>query len=136
MHPDFHLYYRLDENREPVKCSMEELDWSEKHRRVGRNRVGIIPPRTLVSTVFLGLNHQFGEEGPPVLFETLVSGPCTDDDIVARYHTWDEAEQGHRSWVRIIRRRRRNRFSLFGFLLGISATGILWALSALIPGAY
>ena len=30
-----------------------------------------------VSTVFLGLNHNFGE-GPPILWETMVFGPVQD----------------------------------------------------------
>lgn len=50
-----------------------------------------------VSTVFLGLDHAFGE-GPPQLFETLVfGGPLADE--MERYSTWDEAEAGHKAMV-------------------------------------
>lgn len=45
-----------------------------------------------VSTVFLGIDHQWGN-GPPLLFETMVFG--TDDDMTERYSTWDEAQAGH-----------------------------------------
>jgi hypothetical protein len=46
-----------------------------------------------VSTVFLGLDHQFGD-GPPLLFETMT---FVGDDSVSceRYSTWAEAEAGH-----------------------------------------
>ncbi len=46
-----------------------------------------------VSTIFLGLNHQFGD-GPPLLFETLIIGGPNDGDM-RRYPTWKEAEIGH-----------------------------------------
>lgn len=50
-----------------------------------------------VSTVFLGLDHAFGD-GPVQLFETLVfGGPLADE--MDRYSTWDEAEAGHQTMV-------------------------------------
>jgi len=55
----------------------------------------------IVSTVFLGLNHQFGD-GPPLLFETMVfGGPL--DQAQARYPTWHEAEQGHEAMCARVR---------------------------------
>ena len=47
-----------------------------------------------VSTVFLGLDHQFQPEGPPLIFETMVFGG-THDQWQERYSTWKEAEDGH-----------------------------------------
>lgn len=47
----------------------------------------------VVSTIFLSLDHQFGN-GPPLLFETLVLGGEHDGDMW-RYSTWQEAELGH-----------------------------------------
>jgi hypothetical protein len=51
-----------------------------------------------VSTVFLGLDHNFRESGPPILFETMV---FVGHDSVEqeRYSTWAEAEEGHERWV-------------------------------------
>lgn len=46
-----------------------------------------------VSTVFLGMNHQWGE-GPPLVFETMVFGPY-DAGEQHRYATWDDAWDGH-----------------------------------------
>ena len=51
----------------------------------------------LVSTVFLGVDHSFGE-GPSILFETMVFGGNWDLGQ-RRYSTWDEAEKGHRRVV-------------------------------------
>lgn len=85
------MYYNLVDG-EPVAVSIHEwthpgdrMDWV-----VGRSYVG----HTLVSTVFLGLDHDFGRTGRPVLFETMVFGNHGDEQCV-RYHTLDEAISGH-----------------------------------------
>jgi hypothetical protein len=62
-----------------------------------------------ISTVFLGLNHQFGR-GPPILFETMVfhktegaarhwkdAGEAFEQ---CRYANWEDAEIGHRAMVK------------------------------------
>ena len=46
-----------------------------------------------ISTVFLGLDHSFGN-GDPLLFETMIFGGPNGGEQ-ARYHTWAEAEDGH-----------------------------------------
>ena len=50
-----------------------------------------------VSTVFLGLNHNYGD-GEPLLFETMVFGGEHDEEM-ERYSTWEQAEEGHNRWV-------------------------------------
>ena len=52
-----------------------------------------------VSTVFLSLNHAFGQ-GPPVLFETMIFGG-PHDDYQERYTTVEEAREGHRRAVEL-----------------------------------
>jgi hypothetical protein len=47
-----------------------------------------------VSTVFLGLDHNFLGNGPPILFETLVFGGEWDGEMF-RYSTFEEAVEGH-----------------------------------------
>jgi hypothetical protein len=51
-----------------------------------------------VSTVFLGLDHNFFGSKPPIFFETMA---FVGDDTVGceRYSTWAEAEAGHVRWV-------------------------------------
>lgn len=50
-----------------------------------------------LSTVFLGIDHSFGH-GPPLLFETAHFAIRTAD-ILQRYSTWAEAEEGHARWL-------------------------------------
>src|ERR1700761_3372970 len=59
-----------------------------------------------VSTVFIGLDHQFDEDGPPLIFETMVfGGPLNESQ--RRYSTWEEAEAGHREMVEEVRKYHR-----------------------------
>jgi len=50
-----------------------------------------------VSTVFMGLDHNFGADGPPILWETLVFGGPLDGQG-ARYASHQAALDGHRDW--------------------------------------
>lgn len=63
-------------------------------RLVGTTEVG----DSRVSTVFLGLDHSYGE-GDPVLFETLVFDGALDGEM-ERYHTFEEAKAGHLAMVK------------------------------------
>jgi len=49
--------------------------------------------RVGVSTVFLGINHQWGS-GPPILWESLVSGTSLDGEM-HRYTSRADALRGH-----------------------------------------
>jgi len=86
------MYYIL-RGHEPILCeSIEEWGkWFENSdkRRVAEEKHGDIR----VSTVFLGLNHRYGN-GPPLLFETLIFGGAHNEEMW-RYTTWDEAVAGH-----------------------------------------
>lgn len=53
-----------------------------------------------VSTVFLGLDHNWGS-GPPLIFETMIFGGKFNE-YQARYSTWAEAEEGHARVVEAI----------------------------------
>ena len=85
------IYYTLkDKKSVPTFNKHEWSNWFEKADRiVAKDTV----ENSRISTVFLGLDHSFGE-GPPLLFETLVfDGPLADE--MERYRTWEEAEAGH-----------------------------------------
>src|SRR4051794_39297838 len=55
----------------------------------------------VVSTVFLGIDHNFGfgPDKDPLLFETMIFGGDERSEFgesyCERYHTWGEAEAGH-----------------------------------------
>jgi hypothetical protein len=88
--------YILDGHKAVVeKDLMKWAAWFENaNRAVGRTEIS---KDVSVSTVFLGLDHQFGE-GPPLIFETMVFGGPLDQQE-ERYSTWEEAEAGHKHWV-------------------------------------
>ncbi len=95
-------HYILD-GHTPVPAS-DALAWaawfetSYPARRVAEDVVNGVR----VSTVFLGLNHQWGK-GPPLLFETMTFGDGDKADRQWRHSTWEEAETGHAvvvAWLR------------------------------------
>ncbi len=52
-----------------------------------------VKPGVDVSTVFVGVDYDFGI-GKPALFETMIFGGERDAER-HRYSSWDEAQQGH-----------------------------------------
>lgn len=77
------------------------LDWARSFetsdRRVALTKItGDSPPKVIeVSTVFLGIDHSFGD-GPPLLFETMTFGDLGDDgEVQERYSTEVQAKEGH-----------------------------------------
>lgn len=116
------LKYKLDGTQPvPVEDVFEWGEWLEgADRSVCQTRIG----RWFVSTVFLGIDHNFhmpfAPDGSPVdhrpvLFETMVFTavdhprvkfstriPCLFN-FQERYHTWTEAEQGHQKVCDFVR---------------------------------
>lgn len=78
----------------------KQFEQSEK-RRVGYTEFPNGDTKVKVSTVFLGLDHNFGT-GEPQLFETMVFGGPLDGQE-ARYATWGEAEKGHEAMCALVR---------------------------------
>lgn len=67
-------------------------------QRVAFDRIGDVD----ISTVWLGLDHNFSGEGPPLIFETMVFGGRHDQEQ-QRYATEQAALFGHSLWVAHIR---------------------------------
>jgi hypothetical protein len=97
------VYYILDADNNPIP-EPNALDWAiwfeDNHsRRVGWTQ---ITSEIVVSTVFLGLDHNFSGQGGPILFETMVfGGKC--DEYQCRHHTWAEAAAFHAMVVEELR---------------------------------
>ena len=91
--------YILDENGEPKEVSMEEWGyWMETaQRHVAEDDIGDV----WVSTVFLGLDRNFGAEGPPVLWETMIFGG-EHNDYQDRYTSRESALEGHQRALRMV----------------------------------
>ncbi len=91
------LDYILDDQGNAVPAPSLEA-WGEffeqrDKRRLARDEVGDI----VISTVFLGLDHSWGQ-GPPVLWETMIFGG-KHDEYQERYTSRDDALAGHRHAV-------------------------------------
>jgi len=89
-------------DKTPVPCE-DTYTWGkymeEEDRTVSNTYIGDVH----ISTVFLGVNHSFHEQGPPILFETMIFGG-KHDDFQQRYETWEMAEAGHKAAVELVER--------------------------------
>lgn len=85
-------------DKTPVQCD-DLLEWSKWFETADRHIAKTEADGVKVSTVFLGLDHSYGD-GPPVLFETMIFGGEHDEEQW-RYYTWEEAEIGHREACKI-----------------------------------
>jgi hypothetical protein len=106
-----HKYYILDRNHQPVATDM--MTWGrwfedDANRRVAHSETEF----HWISTVCLGLDHNFFGKGPPILFETMVFERqehitkvfgkerfVHEEMDCVRYATWDEAKAGHAAMV-------------------------------------
>ena len=96
-------YHYILEDEQVV--SVDAARWSawmefHSHERIVARTV--VQAGVEVSTVFLGLNHNWGA-GPPILFETMVFGGLLDQEM-ARYATMEESRQGHWAMVNRVKR--------------------------------
>lgn len=85
--------YILD-GKMPVKTNNID-EWARWYQTADRHVSRTEVDKVVVSTVFLGLDHNYSQVGPPLLFETMIFGG-KHDDYQERYSTWNEAEEGHR----------------------------------------
>lgn len=99
--------YILSDDHVPVKVSDLTL-WAKWRAAAGEEgvRVGFDCVGTAdISTVFLGVDHRFFGDGPPLLFETMIfNGPGDLDRAQWRWSTWDEAAAGHADAVMLCRK--------------------------------
>jgi len=80
-------------DRVPVSCP-DLMKWGRFMQEADRHVAQTMVDGIRVSTVFLGLNHGWGD-GPPVLFETMIFGG-EHDEYQERCCTWAEAEEMHK----------------------------------------
>jgi hypothetical protein len=75
--------------------------FEEGGRIVAQTEVEVEGKKVFVSTVFLGINHNFSAgRQPPVLFETMIFGG-KHDEYQERYKTVEEAKKGHEVAIQI-----------------------------------
>jgi hypothetical protein len=76
----------------PVRCDnlhIWALKFEDPNRQVRLDKRNDV----IVSTVFLGTDHSFGN-GPPLLFETMIFGG-EHNEYQERCGTWEQAEAMH-----------------------------------------
>lgn len=103
-------WYMLDDDKNVIPAPMdadgklptkEYFDWLESQE--GK----IIKQETVnghwISTVFLGIDHGFGREGPPVVFETMIfpNAENMHEKDCWRYATHQEALEGHKNACKV-----------------------------------
>jgi hypothetical protein len=112
----------------PVPCE-DLLKWGRWMQSADRFVLRTVVGEWCVSTVFLGLDHQFGD-GPPILFETMIFlitaarqpdeslddlfrrvrplEEAADQELIGyqqRYTDWPGAEAGHEVAVHLVEER-------------------------------
>ena len=97
-------HWILDENERVIEVDlMTWAVWFEKNanRIVKQEWIG----DTRVSTVFLGLDHNFSTKGPPILWETMCFSNRKDFDQLQRRcaGTKEQAEAMHEDMVKKVR---------------------------------
>lgn len=101
--------YILNDRGEPELCG-DLITWARWFeaasengaRKVARDRVG----NCEVSTVFLGLDHNFEDGGLPVLWETMVFGGELNGEADRCSGNRIDAERMHKKMVDYVRRAR------------------------------
>lgn len=107
-------------NKKPVPV-YDLLEWARKFE-VSDRRVKLTKLRLhYVSTVFLGLDHNFNPNGKPLLFETMVfknriseldfngrkvkiNKSVDKDGYFARYSSYANALKGHANILRLVKK--------------------------------
>jgi hypothetical protein len=89
----------------PIPCD-DIIKWGKwfetGERTVAKDTIDNI----LISTVFLGLDHSFGNRGlldKPVLFETMIFGG-EHDQYQDRYTSWEDAKKGHQKALKLVKK--------------------------------
>jgi hypothetical protein len=89
------LYYRRDGTPIPEEVWVE--GFGSENRTVAKD---LLPDGKRVSTVFLGMDHNFYGDGPPLIFETMVFPAVGYIELdMCRYSTEAEAVAGHQKMV-------------------------------------
>lgn len=74
--------------------------WYEKaDRHVACDTIGSVK----ISTVFLGMDHNYHLAGPPVLWETMIFGATGDlEHYQERYTSYEDAVEGHQHALMLV----------------------------------
>ena len=94
-------YWMLMEDH-TTRVTTNVVEWAQWFEKADRVVAQVEQDGFFISTVFIGINHNWGE-GPPHIFETMVFyGPGADTETIdmLRASTWDDAVAQHNAMVR------------------------------------
>ncbi len=91
--------YILDANNQPIE-EPDLIKWSRWFEEADRQLENTIIGNIRISTIFLGIDHNFSSEGPPVLWETMIFGG-PNNGYQNRYSYIEDARAGHKLAVYI-----------------------------------
>jgi len=94
-------HWILDSNGEPLE-EPNVLKWTRWFESNDRHVALDTRKGVQISTVFLGLDHQYGD-GAPLLYETMVFGG-PHDEYCERYSTKEAALDGHKRALAMVER--------------------------------
>ena len=86
-------YRATVQRRTSFREATAEEDVENAEARRVREELGGVP--IMISTVFLGLDHNWAPIGPPILWETMAFGIDMQEFGTARYASLEEARSGH-----------------------------------------
>lgn len=94
------IYFKKDGT--PYEGPDDFLQWGKDFMDIEGRRVGndTLPNGLLVPTVWLGLDHNYGDNHRPLIFESMVFFAEGGNLDMWRYSTWKEAELGHKMLVK------------------------------------
>lgn len=99
---DWPRYYRRDGTPYP-RGDKGLFEWAADYEDLKKKIVkqDRLPNKVRVSTVWLGLDHNWGDKNRPQIFETMVFfGKGYEDEECWRYATEEEALRGHKMLVK------------------------------------
>jgi hypothetical protein len=93
------MYYLLEKNHKLIKTDL--ITWIKFFKNFDRIVKQEDIGNTKISTVFLGIDHNFGK-GKPLLFETIIFGG-EHDQYQDRCSTWEQAEKMHQKAIDLVK---------------------------------
>jgi hypothetical protein len=93
-------HWILDDKGRPIQADL--FTWARwfgsRERVVAQETIG----QNMVSTIFLGIDHSFTDEGPPILWETMTFGAKLNQHQLRCAGSREQAEAMHEEMVRLV----------------------------------
>lgn len=93
----------IEENGVPVACP-DLYKWCEYQQNADRTVARSELQQGYVSSVFLGMNHNYRRDDTPILYETMIFGSPVFCDLVSRFRTRQECFAYHQQFAPLAER--------------------------------